>query len=376
MTGTFVRRGLLLLVAPVALVAIFAGLARLGWPIAGLGARAPDHGPLLVIGVFGTVIALERAVALGKTWGYVGAWCGGLAALALLLRFRLVVPALVLGASIGTSAVNVAIVWRRADGATLLMLVGTLVYLLGNVAWLAGVPVYAVTPAWMAFFVLTIVAERLELSRLAPTPARAKTFLLLLGALMAISVAAGFWERLANLPVRFLGGVFVLVALWELRFELAWRTLRVAGLPRFAAVAVLAGVAWLLVAGLVLVRFGLPSAGPIYDAVLHSVFVGFVLSMVFAHAPIILPAVARVSLSFGRGFYVPLATLHGGLALRIGGDLFGAPELRRIGGLANALAIAVFVAVALTMPALERRARSRETARTHSVIGTPRPSHE
>jgi hypothetical protein len=238
------------------------------------------------------------------------------------------------------------------------MLLGTLAYSLGNVSWLSGVPVYAVTPAWMSFFVLTIVAERLELSRLAPTPARAKTFLLLLGISTVLSVAAGSWQGLFEPAVRFLGGVFVLVALWELRFELAWRTVRIAGLPRFAAVAVLAGVAWLLVAGLVLLRFGLPSAGPVYDAVLHCVFVGFVLSMVFAHAPIILPAVARVPLSFGTGFYAPLAALHGGLALRVAGDLAATAELRRIGGLVSALAIALFVTVAITTRAGERRAQA------------------
>jgi hypothetical protein len=43
------------------------------------------HGPLMVSAFLGTVIALERAVALGRTWAYgapLGAGLGGLALLA------------------------------------------------------------------------------------------------------------------------------------------------------------------------------------------------------------------------------------------------------------------------------------------------------
>ena len=80
--------------------------------------------------------------------------------------------------------------------------------------------------------------------------------------------------------------MLIAIGAWELRFDLARRTVARPGLPRFAALGVLAGAAWLVVAGVLLVRHGLPPAGPMYDAVLHAVFVGFVLSMVFAHAPI------------------------------------------------------------------------------------------
>src|SRR3954462_6540450 len=59
-------RLLLMLVSIIALLAgLGAGLARMGWPV---GALSQDlmliHGPLMICGFLGTLICLERAVAL------------------------------------------------------------------------------------------------------------------------------------------------------------------------------------------------------------------------------------------------------------------------------------------------------------------------
>ena len=51
MPSLIVRRAALLTVAAIALIALFAGLARLGIPFSVAGARAPSHGPLFVLGV-------------------------------------------------------------------------------------------------------------------------------------------------------------------------------------------------------------------------------------------------------------------------------------------------------------------------------------
>ncbi|MFN3928718.1 MAG: hypothetical protein ACK4OK_03690, partial [Thermoflexus sp.] len=84
-------------------------------------------------------------------------------------------------------------------------------------------------------------------------------------------------------------------------------------------------------------------AGPLYDARLHAVLVGFVFSMIFGHALIIFPAVLRVNLPFSRALYLPLALLHLSLLLRLAGDLGGIFEVRRWGGLLNGVAILLFL---------------------------------
>jgi hypothetical protein len=96
---------------------------------------------------------------------------------------------------------------------------------------------------------------------------------------------------------------------------------------------------------------------------LHAVFVGFVISMVFAHAPIIFPAIVQILVPFHRTFYAHVALLHLSLIMRVGGDLAGNFALRRLGGLLNAAAMLLFLA--LTLHA------ARAAIKTHSAVQPP-----
>src|SRR6185437_15820629 len=62
----------LLAVAVIMLLAgLWEGLVYLGLPLpAGQASLHAGHGPLMVLGFLGTLISLERAVALGATWAY------------------------------------------------------------------------------------------------------------------------------------------------------------------------------------------------------------------------------------------------------------------------------------------------------------------
>src|SRR5450756_2834249 len=75
------RVPLLLLAFASLFLGIDAGLARLGWSSPG-AALAAVHGPLMASGFFGTVISLERAVALGRRWAYSAPLASALGALA------------------------------------------------------------------------------------------------------------------------------------------------------------------------------------------------------------------------------------------------------------------------------------------------------
>ena len=101
---------------------------------------------------------------------------------------------------------------------------------------------------------------------------------------------------------------------------------------------------WLGVGGALMWRFGSVLAGPYYDAMLHTVFVGFVFAMIFAHAPIILPAIlGRTTSPYRPALYVPLLLLHASLLLRVVGDLGGWWPGRQWGGLLNVLAVLLFL---------------------------------
>lgn len=350
------RRALLLSLVPSMVLGLGAGLGRLGLPpMDGLAAR--PHGPLLVLGFFGSVIALERAVALGAPWALAAPAAGVLASAAIALGAP-AGPWLAALAALLTCAVNAAIVRRQPTAFTLLMLLGSLALLASALLWAPvwGPPPLAaprapivLAPLWLAFFVATIVAERLELSRLAPRPRWAEPVLvaLVLVHVTAALLAALRLEGTSEASTAVFGASFVALALWQLRFDLSRHTIRRRGLPRFVAVGVLAGSAWLLVTGLVLLGAGPLSPGPWHDAALHATLVGFVLSMVMAHALIILPAVARVTLPFTPWLHAPLALLHASVALRVAGDLAPWPALRVTGAALHAVALVLFVVTVL-----------------------------
>jgi hypothetical protein len=134
----------------------------------------------------------------------------------------------------------------------------------------------------------------------------------------------------------------ILLALWLLRHDIARRTVRQSGLTRFIASCLLSGYVWLIVAGSIGLIYGGIPAGPIYDAMLHSIFLGFVFSMIFGHAPIIFPAILNFDIQYKPVFYLPLILLHLTLILRIVGDLMGLVVLRKWAGLANVLVVMLY----------------------------------
>jgi hypothetical protein len=77
--------------------------------------------------------------------------------------------------------------------------------------------------------------------------------------------------------------------------------------------------------------------------VLHAIFIGFVISMIFGHAPIILPAILGVPISFKAAWYLPLLLLHVSLALRVLADYLSLVSLRMWGRLLSEVAILWFL---------------------------------
>lgn len=318
------------------ILGVGAGLLRLGWDIPLPAADlAAFHGPLMVCGFFGTVIGLERAVALARRWAYLAPLTSGAGGLALILGAPLNAAQilLVLGSAV-LLAGSVSVFLRQRALFTFTLAAGAGCWLLGNTLWLAGQSVFAVVPWWAGFLVLTIAGERLELSRfLPPSPGARHVF---------IAVLAGLTFGMA-FNAQVFGAALLALALWLFRQDIARRTVKDKGLTRFIAVCLLSGYAWLALAGAIMLAAGLAPGSMAYDAALHALMLGFVFSMVFGHAPVIFPAVLRVAVPYHAVFYAPLALLHLSLAVRLTGDLAGLAEWRSAGGALNALALLAFI---------------------------------
>ena len=325
------------------LTGVWAGLSRLGWQVPILSATLPsDHGPLMVSGFLGTLLGLERAVALGGLWAYLGPLSTAFGILALIVDLPgSLGPLLMTCGSLGFVAGAGVITRRQPALFTAVLGLGALAWLVGNALWLAGWPVYRVAPWWAGFLVLTIAGERLELSRpLLPRLSTQIAFLCVTGVFLC-GLVVGLVTF--DLGVRLAGvGVFGL-ALWLLRHDIAGRTGWREGLPGFIAICSLSGDVWLGASGVLGLLYGGVMAGPHYDALLHALFLGFVFPMIFGHAPLILPAILGVSIPFRRSFYGHLALLHLSLLLRLVGDLAAWWPGRQWGGLLNAVALGVFL---------------------------------
>ena len=352
------QRAPLLVLGFLGLVAgVAAGLARLGYPMPAFAAQASAwHGALMVGAFFGVVIALERAVAIGRAFAYAGPLAAGAGGVAIVAGYVTPGAWLLFAGSAALVAASVEVVRRQFAAFTLTLALGAACWAIGNARFALGAAVHDVVTWWLAFLILTIAGERLELSRFVPTSVGAKrAFTAIVAVIVAALVFAG-----TRGSVHVLGAALVALAAWLLRNDIARRTVRKAGLTRFIAVCLLSGYAWLAIGGATLAVAGLVPGARSYDAAVHALALGFVFSMVFGHAPIILPAVLRLALPYTRAFYAPLVLLHGSLAVRLAGDALTRFDWIRVGGLLNALALAAFLAANATAVL---HARATATAR-------------
>lgn len=318
-----------------------AALVRLAvWaPVA--STRVGDlHGPVMVLGFMGTLICLERAQALRNPLAYLAPALLGLGSLLLVAGAPQALGKLLLfDGTLGFTAVLVAL-WVRAPlSLVAAQTLGAFMTVLASGLWLVTDDISVVIPLLAAFIVITISAERAELAQLIMGK-RAIPMLLTSSTLVAASATlAVLWPVAAG---RVFGLVVVLTALWLIRDDVGRRMIRTDGLRRFNAASLLAGNFWLVVAGIVWLVVGSPASRGAYDLTIHGTFLGFGMSMIIAHAPIIFPTVLGRPLPYRPSMWVPLAALHGGMVVRAAGDLSGIDPLWRVGGVVTVLSVLLF----------------------------------
>jgi hypothetical protein len=336
------------------------GLARLGWRMDAMSQNwILVHGPLMICGFLGTLICLERAVALAARyrWSLIVPLINAAGAVALLLaRDALPAKFLLTAGSLGLLVLFALMLRLHPSRDMVIMASGAVCWFVGDALWLTGKPIYQVVHLWTAFLILTIVGERLELSRVRRL-SRSSEYLLV----VAVAVyLMGVLLTIANLDwgIRLSGIGAVLVAAWLLRYDIARRTIRQTGLSRYIAACLLIGYGWLGFGGIIGIWKGALYAGPDYAAMLHALLLGFVFSMIFGHMPIILSALTNLRVNYTPLFYGHLILLHLSLVYRMVGNLVPDFAAQRWSGLLNVAAVLLFLAV--TIATLVRSNRNQE----------------
>lgn len=337
--------------------------ASLPAPIA---SQASDvHGAVMVFGFLGCLISLERAQALaepGRSWPYLAPLTLGLGGM--ITAFGSTSPTalatgrlLFLEGALFLVGVYSAL-YRRAPLALLAAQILSALALLCAAALAFVFPTSGIIAFLATFVFITIGAERAELAQLT-MGARAPATLMVLGvAMLVASFASVFFPPASH---RAFGLLLIVCALWLLWRDTPRKLYRQAGLPRFISVSLGLGYLWLIVAGIAWIAVGDNAASVGYDVMVHGVFLGFTMSMIFAHAPVIFPAVLAISLPYHIGMWVPLIALHLTLALRVAsGLLAGHAGIWQIAALLGVITILLFLVISVLTAVISGRASRRK----------------
>ncbi|MEX3947709.1 hypothetical protein AB4Y40_08125 [Paraburkholderia sp. EG287B] len=341
--------------------AVMAGLARLGVHVTDHAMTSVAwHGVLMLPVFFGALVSLERAVALQRAVYLLAPASAIAAGIVLIAGAPPVAAQWLLIAAASVSLVASLQVLRKQPALHLgVLALAVLGWWFGNLVWAMTNDASSSVPCWLSFLVLTIAAERLELTRMLRLPRAARHAFFVPLALMIASLPWALWKP--EYGTRLFAAGIVLLAMWLARYDIARRTVHQRALTRFIALCLLGGYGWLALSGALGLAGALLPGHPWHDAALHALTLGFVFSMVFGHAPVIVPALTRLPVKYHPLFYAPLAVLHAGLALRVTGGLAELLWLRKAGGIAGAVALALFALTLATAVLAARRDRARRS---------------
>ena len=331
------------------IIAIWTGLLRMGWGMPFTIALV-HHGALMVGSFLGTVIILERVVALKIKWLYILPVISGASGILFLMDNSRIAVLLLMIASLGLMALYIIIISKYKHYYFYVMLFGAFCWFVGNY-YLFQQTLYAMSVNWwMAFILFTVVGERLELGKFMP-PRKLKL------PLFWIAVSIVFLGLV--LPYHGIGSVttgigFMAISLWLFRYDIIRKSIKVKGIHRYTAVMLGFGYVWLFITGALFIVNDLSVFH--YDAVVHTFFIGFTFSMIFAHGPIIFPGVAGFPF---KPFHPVLYWLGGllqlSLLVRISADLLNHVILRKSAGMINGITILLFFVTLIILIVIEHK---------------------
>lgn len=330
------------MVIPLGLIAmmtgIYCGIIRIGQPLPSSAYLPVGHHGLVMTGSFlGTLICLERAAVYPDKRAWLSVILMAMSLPFFMLHQVSYGVLCLLAGSAGYAWISFNNYIKGKQRGDLIIATGAAFQLMAYIIFMLTNSYPNAFAGWLLFLILTIMGERLNLTRIFPMGKKALyeayfwIFLLLISAI--------FYHQGSRI---ILGISLVGLAVWMLRHDIIRLNLKKGGHDHFLSLALLLAYLWLAVSGILSMLNMADSY--LYDAVLHSFFVGFVLSVILAHAPVIFPGLVGIQgTPFHPVMYIWLAGLHASLVIRIYGDLGGDFALRKVGGIYNGVFFLAYI---------------------------------
>ena len=326
------------------IMGLFAGLQRIGWSIP-VNLASSHHGAMMIGGFLGTLISLEKIIPLKRKELYIIPFLSGSSVILFFAKLSAISLWCLLVASIGLSFAFLIYWIRERSLIYTMMLAGAVCWVIGNVI-LMQTGFYPFSASWwMAFTLLVITSERIELMKFLPVTTKQKNIFIGVTVLFIASCLATFHG-----PGKFLAAFSLVGAsIWLMRFDVVGINLKKEGLTRYVGVALLSGYFAMLISGIFIAFMAEKPLG--YDIIVHSFFIGFVFSMIFAHGPIILPGVLGISTKpYHPVLYLWLALIHVSWIVRCIADVAINLDARKISGVISMIAIlGYFITLVITI---------------------------
>lgn len=309
------------------------GLNRIGWSIFASPATA-HHGAIMIGGFLGTLIALEKLIPLKNRILFLVPVLSGGSLVLFLLNFPYAAMTMLLCASFFLCCIFAFYLYKHRELQYVMMLLGAISWFIGNTLLLTKKMYPLSFPWWLGFILFVIIGERLEITKFLPVTGKQKSVVFFFLLLYFISCLVSF-HGIGNI----ISGVALIgISVWLLRYDIIRISISKTLLTKYVAMALLCGYVALMLCGI----FFITMKGSLlaYDALIHTFFLGFTFSMIFAHGPIILPGVLGISVKpYHKIFYVWLILLQVSWLVRVYADVRHYYDLRSYTGLVSMTAI-------------------------------------
>lgn len=361
------------LLLPLVLLGLLGGISggwiRLGSAMIPIASAGSNHGLLMVGGFLGTLISIERAMVMEKKTWLVIPLLTGSSVFAFLLGYTNTGLFIIMAGSLGLSLIMHLQTIKHPKFHSVLLYGGAASWFIGNfLAWHTGLIATGST-WWIGFLLFTIVGERLELSQFLPVPTWSKTALKSLLVLFTVGLIIPFhsWGN------EIMGISSLLIAAWLLFFDMAKVASRKPGQFRYIGIGFRVGYVWLGLHGLILL--GMENHVLFYDLILHTFFLGFTFSMIWAHTPIIFPTIFGIrEKPYHPILWVTWTLFQVSLAGRMFFSFLEVYELRKIFAQANGFLILIQFTLMAGIVLLKTLKKDSNSDLNHRRTENPNPT--